>query len=131
MPMSSKSDQANDERSPSNSMSGIGMPSYYLQFTCGKLSTPGDSVETDGAYLARQCLDRLSNNPGLPPRLFLLWATPSFQPYERLLAGIQAMLKAQNLAHVPLIGCSAAVCLFDGSAHERGAVLVCLASRRL
>src|ERR1700680_2367814 len=101
----------------------------YLSVRCGKLVEPGGDGYADGAALARQCLPAPEDRLVFPPRLFILWATPWFHPYEQTLEAIHAELSKNGLEHVPLIGSSVAACRFDGGIHEHGAVLICLASR--
>lgn len=103
----------------------------YLKVTLGKLTKPSGSPVQDGATLVEQCIDAINDLSQFPPQLLILWATPRFQPYRAVLAGIHNKLAERGLAGVPLIGSSVAVCLFDEAPHEDGAVLICLASRLL
>ncbi|MBI4603651.1 MAG: hypothetical protein HY721_16990 [Planctomycetes bacterium] len=105
--------------------------SNNLQVLYGGLSAPKESRIEDGVALVNRCLAGLDDPMGFPPAIFILWATKAFQPYADLLAGIRRRLKQKALDQVPVIGASVAACLFDGEAHERGAVLTCLASRLL
>jgi GAF domain-containing protein len=104
----------------------------YIRVTIGKKKSPGTSARDDGRQLASQCLEYLDDRRQFPPRLLVLWATPAFRPgYPELLGGIRERMAEEACGEVPLIGSSVAVCLFDMSPHEEGAVLFCLASRFL
>lgn len=101
----------------------------YVRLTVGSLERPSGEPLADGAHLAQGCIDALEAPDAFPPRLFLLLATPGFQPFRPVLVGVRNRLADFGFAGVPLVGASVAVCLFDGMAHEEGAMLVCLASR--
>jgi len=103
-------------------------PPNYVQVVVGKRAEPSGDPEADGRDLARQCLEQIDRRR-FPPRLFVLWATPDFQPYEQVLAGIRAELAASKAADVPLIGTSAAAVWFDQKVREHGVLLICLASK--
>ncbi len=103
----------------------------YLRTSYGKLTIPSDAGYQDGIKLAQQCLASLDDRSAFPPRIFILWATPRFQPYQKLLEGVDDELAKAGLDNVPLIGSSVAACRFDGSVYEHGALLICLASRFL
>jgi signal transduction histidine kinase len=100
----------------------------HLQTCLGRLKEPGWSRYQDGRHLARECL-ATANLSAFPPKLFVLWLTIAHEPYEEVLKGIHSVLQELELDHVPVIGASAAACMFDWDAHERGAVLVSLGSR--
>jgi signal transduction histidine kinase len=105
----------------------------YLRVSCGKLKSPGPLAEKDGLKLVQDCLHPLEGDRKIfPPKLFILWVTPAFCPQiQPLLQGAQEALVRYRCHTVPLVGASVAVCVFDGAAHEQGAVLTCLASRFL
>lgn len=100
----------------------------YLQLTYGAFKSPTDKAVQDGRELVCQCLAPIKDLDRFPPRLLVLLATPSWQPYRPLLAGIHAELETRGMRDVPLIGSSVAACVFDHGVHEEGALLVCLAS---
>jgi signal transduction histidine kinase len=104
----------------------------HVQVTLGRLTQPDKTPYQDGVALADQCIDALIDSERFPPALFILWITPAFAGgYRAVLEGIRTRLAQRGWSRVPLIGTSVAVCLFDEKAHERGAVLICLASRFL
>lgn len=100
----------------------------YLLATNAVLEKPSGSLSDDGRSLVEQCLDSISNLTGFPPKLLVLLATTSFQPFEDLLAGIQNELRSRKV-DVPLIGCSVAAVVTAQNTLPDGAALVCLASR--
>ncbi|MBI4604605.1 MAG: hypothetical protein HY721_21805 [Planctomycetes bacterium] len=103
----------------------------HLRVTFGELRRPGASSQEDAARLVRGCLEAIEDLEQFPPKLFVLWATQSFEPYGPLLGAVRAELEERRLGGVPLVGASVAACLFAGGVHEEGAVLVCLSSRLL
>src|SRR5580658_70562 len=100
----------------------------YIQVGLGTLKKPSHNRSEDGISLVEGCLKGIEPSR-CPPKLFVLWATPSFQAYHELLTSIGAQLQQQGLGSVPLIGSSVAACVFDREAHEHGAVLLCFGSR--
>src|SRR5262245_22087061 len=109
----------------------------YLAFLYGGCPEVSDDAFADGLDLARQCLDQLSSvdNPEqFPPGLLILLASPAYleiETAERLLAGTRQAFAEAGHHDVPLIGSSVAAVFFDRRVHERGALLVCLASRMM
>ena len=117
----------------------------YLAYLHGGLCEPGVSPAADGVALAEQCLEKLAatDNPEqFPPRLLILLTSPAYSDE----AGLREMLSSirQTFAaykkrtkylqlpeapDVPLVGSSVAAVIFDKRIHQRGALLVCLASR--
>ncbi len=117
----------------------------YLAFVCGGVGEPGQSPGDDGAEMAEKCLRRLEETGApeqFPPRLLILLTSPAYDDagsIKRMISGIRqavsdhksrvcAQVEAQS-AEVPLIGGSVDAVFFDRRIHERGALLVCLASR--
>jgi signal transduction histidine kinase len=100
----------------------------YIQVGLGTLKKPSNNRSADGISLVEGCL-KGTELSRCPPKLFVLWATPSFQAYHELLTSIGAQLQQQGLGSVPLIGSSVAACVFDREVHEHGAVLLCFGSR--
>src|SRR5215475_2294621 len=117
----------------------------YLAFVCGGVGAPGQSPGADGAEMAEKCLRRLEETGApeqFPPRLLILLTSPAYDDagsIKRMISGIRhtvsdhiiracADVEAKS-AEVPLIGGSVEAVFFDRRIHERGALLVCLASR--
>jgi signal transduction histidine kinase len=104
----------------------------YLRVALGTLKrSPQEPLESDARRLVDRCAARLRGEEVHPPKLFVLWLTKAFRPFETTLQAIHDALASQGWGDVPLIGSSVAVCLFDGDGHEDGAVLTCLASSRI
>lgn len=106
----------------------------YLSFIYAGLTEPSGDRVADGQKLARECVRKISkagDPEHFPPKLFILFATPHFMDFSSLLTGIQAGLADADISDVPLIGSSVAGCIFGGKLQEKGAVLICLASRLL
>src|SRR5262245_9207026 len=117
----------------------------YLVFICGGISEPGRSPEIGGREMAAKCLRQLeeTGNPEqFPPRLLILLTSPAYNDAEAIRQTIHAVrrtfaeYKSKTFANVedesievPLIGASAEAVFFDRQVHDRGALLVCLASR--
>ena len=103
--------------------------SRHIRVVAGRLRGIQSTPQLSAAALVDDCVRRLSEGAKrFPPKLFVLWLTPAFQPYEKLVPELRAALDAAGFSDVPLIGASVAVCLFDGDAHEEGAVLLAFAS---
>ncbi len=117
----------------------------YLAFVCGGVGAPGQHEGDNGAEMAEKCLRRLEETGApeqFPPRLLILLTSPAYDDpgsIKRMISGIRhavsdykiracAEVEAQS-AEVPLIGGSVEAVFFDRRIHERGALLVCLASR--
>lgn len=117
----------------------------YLAFVCGGVFAPGQSPGGDGAEMAEKCLRRLEETGAteqFPPRLLILLTSPAYDDagsIKKMISGIRhtvsdyttracAEIEAQS-PEVPLIGGSVEAVFFDRRIHERGALLVCLASR--
>lgn len=107
----------------------------HLHIGLGTLSTPLKSIRLSGRCLVADCLRGIDFERH-PPRLFVLWATKKFFPFEELLSGIYDGLEAEAdklnggvLRDVPLIGSSVAACMFHEDVHPDGALLLCFASR--
>jgi hypothetical protein len=117
----------------------------YLAFVCGGIDAPGQREGDDGAEMAEKCLRRLEETGApeqFPPRLLILLTSPAYDDagsIKRMISGIrQAVTEHKSRAcaevepqsaEVPLIGGSVEAVFFDRRIHERGALLVCLASR--
>ncbi len=89
---------------------------------------PSGSRIDDGRDLVRQCLDTITDLCDFPPKVMILLATVSFQPFEKLLEGIQFELKSRVL-DVPLVGCSVAGVITEQEVMLEGCALICIASR--
>jgi signal transduction histidine kinase/GAF domain-containing protein len=117
----------------------------YLAFICGGISGPGSSPEADGLEMAAKCLGRIeeTGNPEqFPPRLLILLTAPAYADAEAIRRTLHAVSRSfteykgnvfanveEELFEVPLIGSSVEGVFFDRQVHNRGALLVCLASR--
>ena len=101
----------------------------YVRVAIGWLKAPSPSPIENGAALARQCVEALGDREKFPPRLLIFLPTPSFEPYRPVLTGMRNELTELGLGKTPLIGASAAACMFEGDVHEQGALLLCLGSR--
>ncbi len=117
----------------------------YLAFICGGIGVPGPSPDADGVEIAAKCLRQLeeTGNPEqFPPRLLILLTSPAYNDAETIRQMLRAIrlsfaeYKGKNFAtvedeslEVPLIGSSVEAVFFDRQIHDRGALLVCLASR--
>jgi signal transduction histidine kinase len=117
----------------------------YLAFICGGISEPGRSPEADGLEMAAKCLGRIeeTGNPEqFPPRLLILLTSPAYADAETIRRTIHAISRSfteykskvfanveEEPIKVPLIGSSVEGVFFDRQVHDRGALLVCLASR--
>lgn len=116
----------------------------YLALVHHGIESAGKPL-TDGTKLARHCLDRLEalgDPKQFPPRLLILLASPAYLDSlaaEQLLKGVTQtfddakykITSEGNERGVELMGCSVAAVFFDRRIHNRGALLVCLASRLL
>lgn len=107
----------------------------YLHIGLGTLSSPPNSIRESGRLLVDECLGGIDPERH-PVRLFVLWVTQSFQPFNQLLDGIHEELAQKSrepgfaaLNEVPLIGASVAACMFEEDVHPNGALLLCFASR--
>src|SRR4029079_17175391 len=117
----------------------------YLAFICGGISEPGRSPEADGLEMAAKCLERIAetgNPEQFPPRLLILLTSPAYADAETIRKMIHAISRSfaeyksevfanveEEPVKVPLIGSSVKGVFFDSQAEDRGALLVCLASR--
>jgi signal transduction histidine kinase len=117
----------------------------YLAFICGGISQPGRSPEVDGLEMAAKCLGRIeeTGNPEqFPPRLLILLTSPAYADAEAIRRAIRAIRRSfaeykskvfanveDESVEVPLIGSSVEGVFFDRQVQDRGALLVCLASR--
>jgi signal transduction histidine kinase len=117
----------------------------YLAFICGGISEPGRSPEADGLEMAAKCLERIAetgNPEQFPPRLLILLTSPAYADAETIRKMIHAISRSfaeyksevfanveEEPVKVPLIGSSVKGVFFDSQAQDRGALLVCLASR--
>ncbi len=127
------------------------MPNFnYLAFVHGGIPIPGNSAITDGIEMAEQCLTelrKLDNPEQFPPRLLILLVSAGYLEgsetsqearTSQLIQGIHQTFEEDPNIHghdgAPLIGSSVAAVFFkhpslDHRVHERGVLLVCLASR--
>lgn len=109
----------------------------YTAFVHGGIKVPGDNAQADGNNLARQCLEKLKSAGDakqFPPKLLILMASPAYselQIAKRLLAGIREVFEGAGHGAIKLIGTSVAAVFFEHEIHDKGALLVCLASRLL
>ncbi len=116
----------------------------YLAFICGGISALGRSPEVDGMEIGAKCLRRLeeTGNPEqFPPRMLILMTSAACNDAETIRQMLNAIrrsfaeYKSKTFANVedesvevPLIGSSVEAVFFDRQVHDRGALLVCLAS---
>ncbi len=117
----------------------------YLAFAHGQLVAPQGAAFEDGRALASQCLTQLEQHEDpkqFPPRLLVLLASSAFlekSDATQLLEGIHQTFADYSAQHhlpsedVKLLGCSVAAVVFKhptlpNRVHERGALLICLAS---
>src|SRR5262247_4050873 len=117
----------------------------YLAFVCGGVGAPGQREGDDGAEMAAKCLGRLeeTGNPEqFPPRLLILLTSPAYNDAGTIRRTIHAIRRSfaeyksnifvnveEESVEVPLIGGSAEAVFYNRQIHDRGALLVCLASR--
>lgn len=103
-----------------------------IQVGLGRLKEPprGGSGTDAGRRLAENCLTHIDCEL-FPPKLFTVWLTSALQPYAEVLAGICDTLRERGLGDVPVIGTSVAACWSEAQIHERGGLLIGLASRWL
>ena len=107
----------------------------YLAFLWGGLTSASTKAFADGEALANECVDKwekIDNPEQFPPSLLILLASPAYleQPKAaQLVAGVQQAFTRKFKKETPLVGSSVAAVFFDQKIHERGALLVCLASR--
>ncbi|MBI3417051.1 MAG: GAF domain-containing protein [Verrucomicrobia bacterium] len=114
-----------------SALSGNPPPSLvktYVHIGLGRLKAPGKQKQRAGAQLVQECLQGIDCSR-FPPKLFILWLTPTFHPYEGVVSDVHMALAKRGFGKVPLIGASVGACFFDGKAHFKGAVLICLASK--
>jgi len=100
----------------------------HLEIKVGGLKKPSNFSGLDAARLLHRCTTGLDVH-SFPPKLFILWATPSFAPYDALVSDLREQLNKKGFRDVPLIGASVAACFFDRRVEQCGATLICLASR--
>lgn len=109
----------------------------YTAFIYGSIKSPGGDAEADGKELARQCLENLAgagDPEQFPPRLLILLVSPAYQDLGiagRLLGGIRETFEVAGHGDIKLVGTSVAAVFFQHEIHDKGALLVCLASRLL
>ncbi|MDX2039614.1 MAG: GAF domain-containing protein [Acidobacteriota bacterium] len=120
----------------------------YVAFLCGGIAERGATPTADGVEMANKCLYQLeaTGNPEqFPPRLLILLTSPAYQKEgeaKELLASIHKTVsdyksrffaneikELKELEDASLIGCSVDAVFFNREVHERGALLICLASR--
>jgi len=116
----------------------------YLAFLHSGIETYTGKAIEDGKRLAIDCIEQLKklDNPNqFPPRLLILLASPSYLAKDEALQLVQGIHQTfqesfggPDYEDVPLIGSSVAAVFFkhpalDNRVHERGALLMCLASR--
>lgn len=109
--------------------------SSYLAFLHSGIETASENAFEDGAQLANDCitqLNKLEDRDQFPPSLLILLASPAYLDLpkaEQLLQGINQPFTEAGFDDVPLIGSSVAAVFFDRRVYEKGALLVCIASR--
>jgi signal transduction histidine kinase len=107
----------------------------YLAFLHSGIESASENAFEDGAQLANDCitqLNELEDRDQFPPSLLILLASPAYLDLpraEQLLQGINQPFTEAGFDDVPLIGSSVAAVFFDRRVHEKGALLVCIASR--
>src|SRR6266446_1285764 len=117
--------------------------SNYIAFLHAGIEKPGDRALEDGNKLASQCLEKLQaiNDPEqFPPKLLLLLISAEYLGGEdqldevrarQLIAGVRQSFFEAGHRDVPLIGSSVAAVFYEKEIYEKGALLICLASRML
>lgn len=109
----------------------------YTTFVYGSIESPGSDPTSDGEKLATQCLKGLkgAGDPEqFPPRLLILLVSPAYQDLEtaeQLVGGIRETFEGAGHGDIKLVGTSVAAVFFGHTIHDRGALLICLASRLL
>ena len=111
--------------------------SSYVRIAHATMPKPGNDMRVAGRSLIEQCfanLDAQEDVADFPPKLLVLMATVSFQPFDQLLAGIYEVLderkrKDESRPEVHLIGGSVAAVIDGDEIHTEGVQLVCIASR--
>ncbi|NOT60634.1 MAG: hypothetical protein HOP19_10475 [Acidobacteria bacterium] len=109
----------------------------YLAFLPSGIEQYSGNAERDGKQLALGCIERLSrlNDPAqFPPQLLILLTTPAYLDRSRmrkLLNGVSHSFEKADYPAVPLLGCSTAAVFFQRRPYDKGALLICLASRLL
>jgi GAF domain-containing protein len=103
--------------------------STHIKVATGALEKPSKNREKDAEVLVDDCIEKITDAHRCPPKLLVLWLTPSFRPYDSFLTSVHDRLHKKGYANVPLIGCSVAACANDTGVHENGAALLCFASR--
>ncbi len=72
-----------------------------------------------------------SSSRTVEPKLFVLWATHDFSPFDALVRDIADYSERLYGWRVPLIGATVSGCMFSGKAHKVGALLLSLQSPEL
>jgi len=113
------------------------MRSYLAFLHSGIDAYTGKALE-DGERLAVHCIEQLRelDDPHqFPPRLLILFAAPEYlNEAAQLVQGVHQAFGAAKYNEMPLIGSSVAAVFFkhhslENRVHERGALLICLASK--
>lgn len=102
----------------------------YIDTRIETLREPSGSAEQDAAKLVQSVVG-VTPAGDFPPRLFVLFLTRPFMPFDGFVKSVRKQLNKAGLSDVPLIGASVAACLFDQNVHESGAVLIGIASPHL
>jgi signal transduction histidine kinase len=113
------------------------MRSYLAFLHSGIDAYTGKAVE-DGERLAVHCIEqikKLGDPDQFPPRLLILFAAPEYlNEAPQLVQGVHQAFDDAGYDGIPLIGSSVAAVFFEyhtlkNRVHERGALLICLASK--
>ena len=101
-------------------------PPAYVHFSFSSREMPSGEARQVGELLVRECLQQIDKNErGFAPKLWVLWATSAWAPFKELLEGIRSVTRQRGDA--PLVGASAAACMFNKQVYPEGVVLWCLA----
>lgn len=109
----------------------------FLAFLPGGLSEASEDAFADGQFLAQACLsklDTIDNPEQFPPRLLILLASPAYlatADAQSLVDGVHRTFARRGYENIALIGSTVSAVFFERAVHERGALLICLASRML
>src|SRR4051794_5004013 len=70
---------------------GVSQRKNYIDFCLGTLKNSTTDPYADAVSLVEDCLRELSAGD-FPPKLFVLWLTSAFKPYEPIVAAVSEEL---------------------------------------